>query len=162
MTIIISSVTIVELLSSALAGLFIVQLSTIAADVSLKPSLLFWLASVNALVCCCTLQILGSATEVVGSRPMYLIGIVLQCPLTLTTGLAQSSPELIVLYAFEGLANSRCIPSSVSIFAEHLPSSKARNVAFSIMGASMALGFSLGLVFGGSPASTIGWRWGFT
>jgi MFS family permease len=117
--------------------------------------------SIYALTCGCTLLLLGSVSDVVGSRPMYLTGCVLQSVFTLACGLSKTSTQLIVFRAFGGIAISFCLPSAVSTITSTFPEGKSRNVAFASMGGGQPIGFSLGLVLGGIFADTIGWRWGF-
>ena len=117
--------------------------------------------SIYALTCGCTLLLLGSVADVVGSRPMYLTGCLLQSAFTLACGLAQTGTQLIVFRAFAGIAISFCLPSAVSIITSTFPEGKSRNIAFASMGGGQPIGFSFGLVLGGIFADTIGWRWGF-
>lgn len=117
--------------------------------------------SIYALTCGCTLLLLGSVADVVGSRPMYLTGCILQSGFTLACGLAQTSTQLIIFRAFAGIAISFCLPSAVSIITSTFPEGKRRNIAFASMGGGQPIGFSLGLTLGGVFSDTIGWRWGF-
>jgi MFS family permease len=52
-------------------------------------------------------------------------------------------------------------PSSVSIISTSLESGQRRNIGFAVLGLSMPLGFSAGLVLGGVFVSGLGWRVGF-
>lgn len=117
--------------------------------------------SIYALTCGCTLLLLGSIADVVGSRPMYLIGCFLQSGFTLACGLAETSTQIIVFRGFAGIAISFCLPSAVSIITSTFPQGKSRNIAFASMGGGQPVGFSIGLVLGGVFAETIGWRWAF-
>jgi MFS family permease len=117
--------------------------------------------SIYALACGCTLLLLGSVADVVGSRPMYLTGCVLQSAFTLACGLATTPVQLIVFRAFAGVAISFCLPSAVSIITSTFPEGKSRNIAFASMGGGQPIGFSVGLTLGGVFSNTIGWRWGF-
>jgi MFS family permease len=114
-----------------------------------------------ALACGCTLLLLGSVADVVGSRPMYLTGCVLQSAFTLACGLSRTSTQLILFRALAGVAISFCLPSAVSIITSTFPEGKSRNLAFAAMGGGQPIGFSVGLTLGGVLSNTIGWRWGF-
>ncbi|KAF2272125.1 MFS general substrate transporter [Westerdykella ornata] len=146
-------------ISSLLAGLVTIALPTMARDLGLDASLLLWPISIYALTCGCTLLLLGSISDVVGSRPMYLTGCVLQSCFTLACGLAKTGTQLIVFRAFAGVAISFCLPSAVSIITSTFPEGKRRNIAFASMGAGQPVGFSLGLALGGVFTDSIGWRW---
>jgi MFS family permease len=104
---------------------------------------------------------MGSIADVVGSRPMFLIGCFLQSCFTLACGLAESSTQIIVFRGFAGIATSFCLPSAVSIITSTFPQGKSRNIAFASMGGGQPIGFGIGLVIGGVFAETIGWRWAF-
>ena len=159
--VVIFTVTGVTSVACFISGLWTVAIATIAKDVNLADSLLLWPASIYALVCGCTLLISGSLCDVLGNRFTYLLGTFLQALFTLASGLARNGSQMIVFRAFSGLAMSFCLPSATSIISTNLPSGKQRNAGFACMGGGQPLGFSLGLVFGGVFAQTIGWRWGF-
>ncbi|KAL6707788.1 hypothetical protein ACN47E_003688 [Coniothyrium glycines] len=159
--IVLVTVVCVTMISSMLSGVTTVTLPTMARELHLAPSVLLWPISIYALTCGCTLLLLGSVADVVGARPMYLIGCVLQSAFTLACGLAQNGTQLIVFRAFAGVAISFCLPSAVSIITGTFPEGKSRNIAFASMGGGQPIGFSFGLVLGGVFADTIGWRWGF-
>ncbi|KAJ4303381.1 hypothetical protein N0V90_002274 [Kalmusia sp. IMI 367209] len=159
--IVLVTVVCVTMISTLLAGLVTVGLPTMAQELNIPPSLLLWPISIYALACGCTLLLLGSVADVVGSRPMYLTGCVLQSVFTLACGLAQTSTQLIVFRAFAGIAISFCLPSAVSIITSTFPEGKSRNIAFASMGGGQPIGFSVGLTLGGVFSNTIGWRWGF-
>ncbi|KAH7354550.1 major facilitator superfamily domain-containing protein [Pyrenochaeta sp. MPI-SDFR-AT-0127] len=159
--IVLVTVVCVTMISSMLSGVTAVALPTMARDLHLAPSVLLWPISIYALTCGCTLLLLGSVSDVVGSRPMYLTGCILQSGFTLACGLAQNGTQIIVFRAFAGIAISFCLPSAVSIITSTFPEGKSRNIAFASMGGGQPIGFSFGLVLGGVFTDTIGWRWGF-
>ncbi len=118
-------------------------------------------ASIYSLTCGCTLLLLGSVTDVVGSRLMYLLGCFLQCAFTLACGLSKTATQLIVFCGFSGVAASFCLPSTVSIINNAFPAGRRRSLTFASMGGGLNFGFGIGLTLGGVFADTIGWRWGF-
>ncbi|UPX15683.1 uncharacterized protein EKO05_0006124 [Ascochyta rabiei] len=145
-------------LNALLASLVIITFPTIASDLHLSPKLQLWPTSVYSLTCGCTLLLLGSIADAVGSRPMYLAGCVLQTAFTLACGLAQTSAQIITFRAFGGIASSFLLPTAVSIVSETFPDGKQRNMAFALLGGSQPVGFSVGLLLGGLLPD---WRWGF-
>ncbi|KAF2007682.1 MFS general substrate transporter [Amniculicola lignicola CBS 123094] len=159
--IVLSCVVCITGISSLLAGLVTVGLPAMAHDFDLGPDLLLWPISIYSLTCGCTLLVLGSVADVVGSRFMYLTGCVLQSAFTLACGLSKTGTQLIIFRGFAGIAISFCLPSAVSIITGTFPEGKSRNIAFASMGGGQPIGFALGLTLGGVLADTIGWRWGF-
>jgi MFS family permease len=69
--------------------------------------------------------------------------------------------ELILFRAFQGLALSLCLPSSVQLITRNIPTGTRRNIAFACLGASQPVGFSIGLVLGGFFVERVGWRYGW-
>ena len=106
-------------------------------------------ASIYSLTCGCTLLLLGSVTDVVGSRLMYLLGCFLQCAFTLACGLSKTATQLIVFRGFSGVAASFCLPSTVSIINNAFPAGRRRSLTFASMGGGLNFGFGIGLTLGG-------------
>ena len=79
----------------------------------------------------------------------------------LACGFARTGIELIMFRALHGIALSLCLPTSVAIVANAVPTGRPRNIGFACLGFVMPLGFSLGLVLGGVLLDTIGWRFGY-
>ena len=92
---------------------------------------------------------------------MFLAGCFLLACFVLACGLARTGIELIMFRAMQGIAVALCLPTSVGILTNAIPSGKRRNVGFSCMGLAQPLGFALGLVLGGVIVDTIGWRAGW-
>ncbi|KAI0470448.1 integral membrane protein [Xylariaceae sp. FL0804] len=160
-SVVITSAASVTFLSSWVSGIIVAALPYIARDTGLPSSLQLWPAALNALVCGCTLLAFGSVADIMGSRPIYLAGWALSFATTLGAGLAPDGPTLLAFRSINGIAQSMCMPTSISIVTKTLPQGPMRNSAFAAMGAGQPAGFTLGLVLGGVLASTIGWRWGF-
>ena len=119
---------------------------------------LTWLHSLTSGSCLLTA---GAVADVVGSRPIFLVGCFLLACFVLACGLARTGIELIMFRAMQGVAIALCLPTSVGILTNAVPSGRRRNVGFACMGLGQPLGFSLGLVLGGVFVDTIGWRIGW-
>jgi MFS family permease len=107
------------------------------------------------------LLLAGAVADVVGCRPIYLTGCFLTGCFVLGCGLARTGIELIMFRAMQGIALALCLPTSVGILTNTMPSGKRRNVAFACLGLGQVLGFSIGLVLGGVFVDTVGWRVGW-
>ena len=160
-SLVITTVSTISFLNTLSSGLLTVCLPEIAKSVSLAPNLLLWPASVYALSLSCTLLLLGSVADVVGSRPIFITGTGLLALSTLAVSLSQTGLQLIIFRAIQGLAMSFCMPTSVSIITANFPSGQRRNIAFSLFGGGQPIGYALGLVLGGVFADSIGWRAGY-
>ena len=146
---------------SAVNGLVTVGLPKIAADLSIAAQLYFWPSSVMSLATASTLLVVGSIADVLGMRGSDLIGSFCISAFMLGGGLSQTGPQLVVMRALQGVANSMHMSASVGLIANIVPRGRARNIAFSCLGLSQPLGYSFGLVLGGLMIDTIGWRAGW-
>lgn len=136
-------------------------LPAIAADVGLSDNLLLWPASIYALAAGCTLLIFGSIADLVGSKPVWLLGASLYIVFTLACGLARTGIQMIMFRMLLGISISMCLPSAVSITTRSFPRGQRRNICFACMGMGQPIGYAVGLLFGGVFVDTIGWRWGY-
>lgn len=175
--VIFASITCVTGISSLLAGLVTVCIPPMARDLDIPTSLILWCvfspclvivaklcrpSSIYALTCGCSLILSGAIADVIGSRPMYLIGCGLQSAFTLACGLAQNTFQLIFFRGLAGIAIAFCLPSAVSLITTYFPHGKRRNMAFAAMGGGQPIGFAIGLIVGGIIAdSSATWRGGF-
>lgn len=107
------------------------------------------------------LIIAGSIADVVGNRIVNTIGCFLVGCFIIACGVARTGIELIMFRAFQGVAVSLCLPTSVAIVASITTSGRQRNIGFSCLGFVQPIGFSLGLVLGGVLQDTTGWRVGW-
>ncbi|KAF7589037.1 hypothetical protein BBP40_004825 [Aspergillus hancockii] len=151
----------VTLTASVINGLVTVGLPTITKELQLPSSLSFWPSSVSSLATASTLLLAGSIADTVGPRWVELGGSFASGALMIGQGLARSGEELVALRALQGVGLAFHLASSISIITQLLPPGRGRNLAFSCMGLSQPLGFSLGLVVGGVLIDTIGWRAGW-
>lgn len=151
----------VTLTASVINGLVVVGLPTITKDLQLPSSLSFWPSSVGSLATASTLLLTGSIADTVGPRWVELVGSLASGALMLGQGLSRTGEELVVMRALQGVGLALHLAFSVSIITQLLPQGRGRNLAFSCLGLSQPLGFSLGLVVGGVLVDTIGWRAGW-
>lgn len=156
-----AQVIAVTLTASVINGLVIVGLPTLTKDLDLPSSLAFWPSSVSSLSTASTLLLAGSIADAVGPRWVEIVGSFASGALMIGQGVSRNGMELVIMRAFQGVGLALHLASSVSIITQLLPQGKGRNLAFSCLGLSQPLGFSLGLVVGGVLIDTIGWRSGW-
>ncbi|KAI8187973.1 hypothetical protein KHU50_001096 [Colletotrichum sp. SAR 10_65] len=148
-------------LSSAVNGIILVSLPTLVAELNLPEQLHVWPISVYGLAVGSTILPVGSLADAAGSRIVDLVGCFSMALLLLASGFVKSGEQLVAYRALQGVAMSMHLASSVSLVTQSIPKGRARNVAFSCLGLSQPLGFSVGLVLGGVLVDTVGWRVGF-
>jgi MFS family permease len=107
------------------------------------------------------LLVAGSVAEVIGSRRVNLTGCFLVSVFILACGFARKGTEFIMFRAMQGIAVSLCLPTSVAIVANSVPSGQKRNIGFSCLGSVQAIGFSLDMILEGVIVDTVGWRLSF-
>lgn len=147
--------------ASATNGLIVIGLPRITSDLSLPESLAFWPHSVSSLATASTLLLAGSIADIIGPRSIDLLGTLAMGALLIGCGFVRTGEELVALRAVHGITLAMHLSSSVSLVTKILPRGRPRNVAFSCLGLSQPLGFSVGLVLGGVFVDTIGWRAGW-
>lgn len=153
--------SLINFFGSFSSGMITVGLPLIASSISLDRSLYLWPTSVYSLTSGATLLIAGCITDIVGARRVEVAGIFLLGLFILVCGVAQTGTQLVVFRALQGVGLAMHIPASVSLLAGGIPAGRARNVGFSFLGLSQALGFSAGMVCGGLMFESVGWRFGF-
>lgn len=151
----------VGFLSSFTNGIITVGLPEIARSLSLDRSLYLWPSSVYGLTSGACLLIAGSVADIVGARPVELLGITLNGAFTLACGFSTTGEQLVVFRALQGVALAMHLPASVSLISGAVPSGRARNFGFACLGFSQPLGFAVGLVISGILVEKAGWRSGF-
>lgn len=151
----------VGFLASFTNGLITVGLPDIANSLALDRALYLWPSSVYGLTSGASLLIAGSVADIVGARPVELVGIAMMGLFALACGLATSGEQLVVFRALQGVGLAMHLPSSVALIAGAVPSGRARNFGFASLGFSQPLGFGVGLVISGILIEKVGWRSGF-
>src|SRR5438552_1062820 len=106
------------------------------------------------------LVLCGRAADLLGRRRMFLISLAVFLVASGLGGLAHDATLLIATRFIKGVSAAFTAPAGLSIITTSFAEGPARNKALSIYTATGAVGFSLGLVFGGL-LTEIGWRWVF-
>lgn len=158
LAIIILHPALVNFFTSFTNGVITVGLPIIARSIELPRSLYLWPSSVFGLTSGAALLLAGSVADMIGAKKVELAGVMLLGVMTIACGLAANGIQLVVFRAIQGIAMAMHLPASVGIIAKAVPSGRARNVAFSCLGLSQPLGFSVGLALSGAMIDRVGWR----
>ncbi|KAF2793449.1 MFS general substrate transporter [Melanomma pulvis-pyrius CBS 109.77] len=153
--------SLVNFLASFGNGIIAVGLPAIAQSIDLPRSLYLWPSSVYSLTSGSMLLIAGSVADIVGVRPVELVGVFLLGIFTLACGLSATGVQLVVFRALQGVALAMHLPASVALVAAAVPPGRSRNIGYACLGLSQPLGFSVGLVVSGIIVEKTGWRMGF-
>jgi MFS family permease len=103
----------------------------------------------------------GRAGDLLGNRPVLLIGLAVFGAASIACGLATNTGWLVVARAVQGVGAALTVPSAVAILATTFADDRARTRAFGVFSAAGASGFSAGLVLGGVITEGLSWRWIF-
>jgi EmrB/QacA subfamily drug resistance transporter len=141
-----------------------VALPSIQQGIGATSSDLQWIVSGYALAFGLTLVGAGRVGDIVGRRPVFIVGVVLFGAASLACGLAASSAVLVVARLVQGAAGGILNPQ-VSGLIQQLFSGRERGRAFGMLGATIGISTAVGPIVGGLIISTLGpetgWRWIF-
>jgi len=99
----------------------------------------------------------GRLSDIVGRKPVYLLGAFI---FTLGGGLSGASPTLILLILFkvvQGIGTGMMTANTMAIIAAIFPG-RERGQGMGLMSAAVGLGSIAGPVVGGSLVTAVGWR----
>ena len=99
--------------------------------------------------------------DILGARPLFLLGSAAFMLLTLITGFLHTGIQLIIFRALQGISLALCLPSAVSVLSNSLRQGRWRNMGFGALGAGQPVGFAAGLAVSGALLDKLGWRWAF-
>lgn len=153
--------TVVTFMTSVTTGLITTSMPTIGRELDIPAQTQYWPVSVYSLTNGACLIVAGAVADVVGSKKIFLVGNMLLAAFVLGCGLAQTSIQLNLFRAFQGIAVALCLPTSVGIITNNIAPGRRRNLGFACTGLGQPLGFSVGLVLGGVFIDTVSWRPGW-
>jgi EmrB/QacA subfamily drug resistance transporter len=120
-----------------------------------------WVVNAYTLLFAGFLLLGGRAADRLGRRAVLTGGLVLFTLASLACGLAQSSTQLIVVRAIQGLGGAIISPAALSLLTVTFPEGRERNRALGVWGAVSGGGIAAGVILGGLLAQGPGWRWVF-
>ncbi len=138
-----------------------VALPTIKQQLHFTTSALQWVVTAYALSFGGFLLLGGRVADLFGRKRTLLIGMAAFTTFSLLIGLSQTSTQLIVLRALQGLSGAFMSPSALSIVLVTFRDGSARNKALSFWTLVATGGAALGLLLGGALTQYFGWRWNF-
>jgi EmrB/QacA subfamily drug resistance transporter len=119
-----------------------------------------WLFSIYLLAQAISVPLYGKFSDILGRKPVMLLGITLFLAGSVLCGAAWSMPSLIVFRAIQGLGAGAVLPMSMTIIGDLYSiaeRSKVQGYVASVWGVSSVVGPTLGGVF----SDYLSWRWIF-
>lgn len=154
-------------LAAVALGFFIVMLDTTIVNVALPRigtdlhggvSLLQWVVDSYTLVFAAFLLTAGAACDILGSRRIYLGGLLVFAVFSVSCALAPNGTLLIGARALQGAGAAALVPGSLALLSAAYPDRAARAKAIGIWGGVGGIGAVVGPVLGGALISAFGWR----
>jgi EmrB/QacA subfamily drug resistance transporter len=138
-----------------------VALPSIKNALSFSEADLQWVVNAYTLVFAGFLLLGGRAADLLGRRAVLIAGLALFTLASFACGLAQTSNELVVARAVQGLGGAIISPAALSILTVTFAEGPERNRALGIWGAVAGGGSAVGVILGGLLTQGPGWRWVF-
>jgi EmrB/QacA subfamily drug resistance transporter len=138
-----------------------VALPSIQRGLHFSPATLPWVVNAYTLVFGGFLLLGGRASDLLGRKRLFMVGIALFSAASLFNGLAQSSTMLIVGRGLQGLGGALLSPAALSIITTTFTDTQERTRALGVWSAIAAGGGAVGLILGGVLTQLVSWQWIF-
>ncbi|RPK51378.1 putative MFS-type transporter EfpA [Streptomyces sp. ADI92-24] len=135
-----------------------VALPVLGDDLGLSRSGLQWAITAFALPSGGFLLLFGRIADLYGRRRMFLTGLAVFGAASLLATLAWNPAAFLTGRALQGLGAAVIVPTGMSLLTTTFPEGPLRDRALGISGTLLSLGFTVGMVAGGTLTDTLGWR----
>jgi EmrB/QacA subfamily drug resistance transporter len=123
-------------------------------------SALQWVVDIYVLVLAALLMAIGSLSDLLGARRVYLAGLAVFALSSLACGLATDSQMLIAARGVQGLGAAAMFATNTALLAGNYQG-RDRGVAFGMWGAVNGAAAAAGPILGGLLTEHLNWRWIF-
>ncbi|WP_328747408.1 MFS transporter [Streptomyces sp. NBC_00285] len=135
-----------------------VALPVLGADLGMSRSGLQWAVTAFALPSGGFLLLFGRVGDLYGRRKLFLTGLALFGAASLLATFAWNPASFLAGRALQGLGAAAIVPTGMALLTTTFPEGPARHRALGISGTLLSLGFTVGMVAGGTLTDTFGWR----
>ncbi|GHF41695.1 DHA2 family methylenomycin A resistance protein-like MFS transporter [Amycolatopsis bartoniae] len=132
-------------------------LPVIGHDLSATVSGLQWVTAGYTLVFACLLLSAGSLGDRLGSRRVFLAGLVVFTVASGVCGLAPNLPVLVAARIVQGAGAALALPTSLALINASYPDREQRARAIGVWGGLGGVAAGLGPVLGGVLTNWVGW-----
>lgn len=134
-----------------------VAIPAVARGLHSSFTALQWTVDIYVLVVAAVMMAAGSASDLLGRRRVFLIGLVIFALASLACGLAPGSGTLIAARAVQGVGAAAMYATNAALLGVHY-SGRDRAAAFGVWGAVNGAAAAVGPVLGGVLTEHVGWR----
>ncbi len=134
-----------------------VALPDIGSSLGFSAHTLQWVVSAYAVAFGGALLLGGRACDLLGAKPMFVLGLSLYAGASLLGGLATTPELLIAARALQGVGGAVLFPATLTLVSLCFPPGRERNRAFAIWGTAGGSGMILGSLLGGALTEAFGW-----
>ncbi|NGO11820.1 MFS transporter [Streptomyces sp. HC44] len=135
-----------------------VALPVLGQDLGMSQSALQWGVTAFALPSGGFLLLFGRMGDLYGRRKLFLTGLALFGAASLLATFAWDPASFLAGRALQGLGAAAIVPTGMSLLTTTFPEGPARDRALGISGTLLSLGFTIGMVAGGTLTDVFGWR----
>lgn len=132
-----------------------------AKDLDTTATNLQWAVSAGLLAVAAFLVPAGRIGDIVGRRPMFLVGATVFGLASLGCGLSTSSEMLIGMRVVQGIGASILMPLTIAVVSHAYADESARGRAIGLVYGIGAVGAAAGPFIGGLLTESLGWEWVF-
>lgn len=134
-----------------------VALPEIGSGLGFSAQHLQWVISAYAVAFGGFLLLGGRASDLLGPRRMFAVGLVLYAVSSLLGGLAESAAVLVAARAVQGVGGAFLFPATLTLVSTKFAEGRERNRAFAVWGTAGGSGMILGSLLGGVLTEAFGW-----
>ncbi|MEV6010024.1 MFS transporter [Streptomyces sp. NPDC051976] len=135
-----------------------VSLPVLGADLGMSRANLQWAVTAFALPSGGFLLLFGRIADLFGRRRLFLTGLAVFTAASLLATLAWDPAAFLAARAIQGLGAAVIVPTGMSLLTTTFPEGPQRERALGISGTLLSLGFTIGVVMGGTLTDAFGWR----
>ena len=137
-----------------------VALPSMASSLRTSFTQLQWVVDIYALALAALLLGVGSASDLLGRRNVYICGLVVFALASLTAGISGSTAMLIAARGIQGIGAAAMFATTIALINSSY-SGPDRGVAFGVWGAFNGAAAATGPILGGLLTQGLSWRWIF-
>lgn len=135
-----------------------VALPSLGRDLGLSAANLQWAVTAFTLPSGGFLLLAGRVGDLFGRRKVFLAGLGLFAVASLLAAVAWQPGVFLCARALQGLGAAIIVPTAMSLLTTTFAEGPARDRALGVSGTLLSLGFTVGMLFGGTLTQAFGWR----